>query len=346
MTDGFTITAKLGGGKQAAVKVQPDMDIKQVKELLAEPLGLAANENRLIFKGRITKNEDKVQTVGLAEGCVVHVLKTPEASKAATPSPAAPGPAASPPAAAPASAAPPNPMAGMAGMGGMGGLDMSQMAQMMQSMSGSGSGSGNLGAANPFAGIPPEMLAGMGGGAGFNPAMISQMLQNPQMQQMIGSLTRNPEMMSQMLRSNPLLSSMAQSNPMVQNLLNNPDQLSAMLSGGLPGAPPPAAAAAQAPPAGAADPLAGLLNDPNMMAQMQGMMNNPEMMRMMQQMGMGGMAPPANSNEPPETRFAMQLTQLEEMGFIDRAANLQVIQESHGDLDAAITKLITRGMGN
>lgn len=46
------------------------------------------------------------------------------------------------------------------------------------------------------------------------------------------------------------------------------------------------------------------------------------------------------SAEPPEVRFATQLTQLSTMGFQDRSANIQALTASGGDVNAAIERLI------
>ena len=45
-------------------------------------------------------------------------------------------------------------------------------------------------------------------------------------------------------------------------------------------------------------------------------------------------------------RFASQLQSLTDMGFIDRDANIAALQESDGDVNAAITRLLERGLGN
>eukprot|EP01069_Polyplicarium_translucidae_P012389 Polyplicarium_translucidae@DN5150_c0_g1_i1.p1 len=85
------------------------------------------------------------------------------------------------------------------------------------------------------------------------------------------------------------------------------------------------------------------------------MQQNPDLMRQaMQNMQGGGGFPPQGfdafrapaDNRPPEERFAVQLSRLEEMGFIDRAANLQCLTETGGDVDATVTRLLERGLGN
>jgi len=60
-----------------------------------------------------------------------------------------------------------------------------------------------------------------------------------------------------------------------------------------------------------------------------------------------GLTPPANAaaapTQPPEVRFADQLTQLEGMGFTDRAANLRALTASQGNVNAAVERLLSGG---
>jgi ubiquilin len=67
---------------------------------------------------------------------------------------------------------------------------------------------------------------------------------------------------------------------------------------------------------------------------------------MMAAMGGGGAFPPATtaaSTVPPEERFAVQLTKLSEMGFIDRDANIRALTASNGNVNAAIDRLLSGG---
>lgn len=60
-------------------------------------------------------------------------------------------------------------------------------------------------------------------------------------------------------------------------------------------------------------------------------------------MGMGAptTTPAApTTQEPPETRFAAQLTQLEAMGFTNRAANIEALTRTGGELNAAVDRLV------
>lgn len=49
----------------------------------------------------------------------------------------------------------------------------------------------------------------------------------------------------------------------------------------------------------------------------------------------------SQSSEPPETRFRAQLQRLEEMGFVDQAANIRALLASGGDVNSAIEILLS-----
>ena len=51
--------------------------------------------------------------------------------------------------------------------------------------------------------------------------------------------------------------------------------------------------------------------------------------------------PPAD----PATRFAPQLQQLQDMGFNDRERNIQALQQTGGNLNAAIDRLLSGALG-
>ncbi|CAG9476692.1 unnamed protein product [Plasmodium vivax] len=53
--------------------------------------------------------------------------------------------------------------------------------------------------------------------------------------------------------------------------------------------------------------------------------------------------PNVADNRPPEERYASQLLSLQEMGFIDNDANIQALQETGGDVNSAVTRLLEKG---
>ena len=129
---------------------------------------MAAEEMRLIFKGKILKDEQTLDEYKITDGLTIHLVKGKTAG-AKTEQPAASDSGASTNASAGAGAA----GAGI-GLGGAGGAQPNPFAM-----------GGGFGGANPYAGMgggfgggmPPGM--GMPGGQMPSPEMMQQMMQNP-----------------------------------------------------------------------------------------------------------------------------------------------------------------------
>lgn len=63
--------------------------------------------------------------------------------------------------------------------------------------------------------------------------------------------------------------------------------------------------------------------------------------QMMQQMFNVSQSSP-QAGQPPEARYQVQLSQLEQMGFTNREANIQALIETFGNVEAAIDRLLSR----
>ncbi|XP_071794279.1 ubiquilin-1-like isoform X2 [Asterias amurensis] len=65
------------------------------------------------------------------------------------------------------------------------------------------------------------------------------------------------------------------------------------------------------------------------------------MTQMLANLGGGGTTPQGSmAAQPPEVRFRLQLEQLSNMGFVDRARNIQALISTGGDVNAAIERLL------
>eukprot|EP00756_Hemistasia_phaeocysticola_P028610 Hpha_TRINITY_DN16185_c0_g2::TRINITY_DN16185_c0_g2_i1::g.5503::m.5503/K04523/UBQLN, DSK2; ubiquilin len=106
--------------------------------------------------------------------------------------------------------------------------------------------------------------------------------------------------------------------------------------------------------AGAAGGGGGMMNS----SAMRNLMSNPEIMgRLMQRVGgggMGGMGPGGFMNPAgfgaapqgdPEVQFASQLTQLADMGFHSREANIAALRASGGNVEIALSRLLGGNQG-
>lgn len=290
---------------------------------------LPANGMRLIFKGRILKDDDvALSSLGLDVGNTIHIVRNaPTAATSAVPAaPAAPvsNSSSSVPSSttAPSSTAPVDPFAAM-------GISADMLGQNTS-------------------GLPDAMFQNAANA--FNNPMMMEMAS--QMMQMPGF----SDMLTQQMRSDPHMQQLFQSNPMYEQMLSNPAfmrealsperfqqmvQMSRMFGGGNAAA----AGGNSSMPAGMPDmnalmaAMGGLGGAPGAQQQM------PDMSALMAAMG-GGLGGAVNDSRPPAERFATQLEQLQNMGFIDRDANLQALTETRGDVNEAITRLLDRGMGN
>jgi len=257
---------------------------------------------------------------------------------------------------------------------------------------------GVSGTAMPAAGMPGGM-SGMFNSPGMQ-SLMQQMMENPQLMQnmmnapytqsMFQNISSNPQLAEQIIVNNPLFagnpamqeqmrtmlpSFMTQmTNPEVQNLVTNPQAMSAMmqiqqgmeqlrqaapsfastlgLSGTLPptmnspsttGTTPATTAtttsstSSTAPRSGTGN-VAGQDAFSNLMA---------SMLTSLAGQGQGGLggsglgAPLGGSPaQPPEERYRSQLEQLAAMGFINREANLQALIATFGDVNAAVERLL------
>ncbi|KAJ2742659.1 hypothetical protein GGI20_004324 [Coemansia sp. BCRC 34301] len=198
-----TLNIKCSGEKRLELAVDDPQTTKvlQLKELIAEKIAdTPVASQRLIFAGRILKDEDTLGSYNVVEGSTVHMVKSGPKKQAANPQ-AARGAAitddsvveGTPPPPPPPAATSPQPTAG--GMFGMGD---------MASMFGAG---GDMGG-----------MAGM-----MTPERMEQMYSNPMVQQMMAQLSANPEMLRSMIESNPMIQQ--QLTPQMREMLANPEFL-------------------------------------------------------------------------------------------------------------------------
>jgi len=170
------------------------LSVAEFKGLVQNALNIPTEQQRLIYKGKILKDDSTLEQYDIQDGHTIHLVKSggskpqQSSSPAAASAPASGGQTPSfgfpQPSSAPSStgaAAPGNPLMGLGSM--MGG-DMSQMqSQLMQ-----------------------------------NPELMQQMLSSPMME----SLLSNPEMMTNLMLNNPQLQPMLDANPQIRHILSDP----------------------------------------------------------------------------------------------------------------------------
>lgn len=240
------------------------------------------------------------------------------------------------------------------------------------------SATGNTEGRSPSASTLPG-FAGMANSPGMQ-SLMQQMLDNPQLMQnmmsapytqsLIQQMTSNPALAEQMVVNNPLFASnpamqeqmrtmlptfLTQlNNPEVQNLVTNPQAISAMLQiqqgmeqlrqvapsfattlglGSLPTTLNPTAAA------GTTTETSGTTSTTSTAAPTS-RPNNDAFSNIMASMLTSLVGQEGNAQQPPEERYRSQLEQLTAMGFINREANLQALIATFGDVNAAVERLL------
>uniref|UniRef100_A0A3B0MZH3 Ubiquitin-related chaperonin, putative n=1 Tax=Theileria annulata TaxID=5874 RepID=A0A3B0MZH3_THEAN len=316
---GLNITVKVSGGETFTLDVEPEMTVLQLKEKCSDKANAPADKQRLIFKGRIIKDEEVLSALNVEDGNTIHLVRSGLK------------PASSPPTTTPTAttATAQNTTTPTTGenqpFGQVPGFNQDFMSQMFQG------GMGNL------PGMPE-----------LNPQSAAALLNSPVVQEMLTQISSNPELFRTLVESSPFLQPMMQQNPMFGQMLNNPELLRTLMRPGMLQAGLQMHQAMQQSnvnnqgngntptqnPPNTENPFANFQMPANMAGAMAG--TTP-----FQPTTMPFQAPPVDTR-PPEERFSSQLQSLQEMGFTDQAANLQALVQTNGDISAAIARLLNR----
>ncbi|KAJ2497233.1 hypothetical protein GGH96_005257 [Coemansia sp. RSA 1972] len=316
-----SVTIKSSGDTKLQLDVELSQTVLDLKTKIAGELDdTPVDRQRLIYAGRILKDEDKLEVYKIADGNTIHMVKS-GAKKAA---PAAAGAIQDSPAVSAPQQAPPQPQQPAGGMPGM-----ADMASMFSGIGGMG-GMPNMGG---MGGMPN--MGGMGGMPQMSPEMLEQMYSNPMVQQMMEQVYSNPELMRSMIDSNPMLQQ--QLTPQMRAMLDNPEFLRMATN------PEMMRAAAQFQSSmqqNSSQGGQGIYN-PWASTPSSGAPQNP-----FASMINSGMIPqpPAQteqaSQEPPEQRFSTQLQQLNDMGFWNKDQNIRALIKTSGNVNGAIELLL------
>ncbi|CAA7403458.1 unnamed protein product [Spirodela intermedia] len=207
-----TVHVRCSNGSKFSVLVSLDSTVRSFKAIVAEKSDVPAEQQRLIYKGRILKDEQTLESYGLEPDHTVHLVR---------------GSASSPPAAAPAGT---NTNASRAS------ADTQGTGRNAGPNEGGGFGGGIFGT-SLFPGLSP---AGLGGnapsglfGAGFPEfdQVQQQLTQNPNMMReimnlpAIQNLMNNPDLMRNLIMANPQMREIIDRNPDLAHILNDPSTL-------------------------------------------------------------------------------------------------------------------------
>ncbi|PWY88343.1 hypothetical protein BO70DRAFT_359782 [Aspergillus heteromorphus CBS 117.55] len=205
----ITFNIKSSNDAKYTLTLPASTTVSQLKEKLAaaEYADTPAERQRLIYSGRVLKDNESLATYKIKEGNTIHLVKSAasnqrQAQTAATTAPAA----------APAAGVPTNLAAGT-GNNPLAGLTGARYAG--------------------FAQLPGAGMFGPDGGMGPPPDTdtMLNMLENPQFQTAINEALQNPAMIDMMIQQNPVLRAMGPNarqmfqNPEVRRMLTDPNSI-------------------------------------------------------------------------------------------------------------------------
>jgi ubiquilin len=322
-SDIVTLNVKAHTEKNYKVETSLNITVAEMKNKIEAVSDIKAELQRLIYSGQVLRDERTLADYKIQNNHTIHLVAraVPQTQPAPQPQPqpqqAQPQP--QPQQAQPAPQGqqpqiPPNLFANLFG-------------QQAGQQGGQAQGQG-LGGQQPFPGLDPNVMLNM--------------LNNPMIQQSMNQLLQNPQLLQQMLMNNPMAAQLVNNNPVVQQLLNNPEVLQQMANPDLLNQVLRAQMAQQGVQQGAQQ---GQQIDFNQLFQQMGGLQ-----------GMGGLGPMANfgamyganlqqpgqpaNAQPPEERYAIQLQQLQDMGFNNRQVNLQALATTNGNVEAAVERLL------
>jgi len=180
-----------------------------------------------------------------------------------------------------------------------------------------------------------------------NLASMQQLMQNPAIQGYMRQVMSDPQLMQQMISSNPMMQQMVNSNPQMQQMLSNPQFLQMMTDpstinaalqmqsgmqqlqrniGGTPSASssPSSASSSSTSPSTSSTPAPSMDMFSQMFTQM-----------------MSGQQQQAQQTDWAQV-YSVQLQQMQDMGFINREANLAALRATDGNVNAAVERLLSQ----
>lgn len=339
----ITVVIKSSGEDKHEVLIALEATIAELKTAVAAATGVETERQRLIYSGKVLKDAETVASYNIKDGNALHLVKGPVKKQAASSSPT-PTPSAAPAAPAIAAGQPAfNPLAGLTDARYAGyNIPMPSLDQ--------------LGVNTDGMAMPSE-------------DQMSQMMDSPMFQESMRSMLSNPQMLDYLIEQSPQLRAMGPAaremlqSDYMRNMLTNPQAMRSMMdfqrsmgsmqSGNANAFPAPgnpngeqtpeqdtAASTAAAVPTGAAaaNPFASMFGagaaGANPFAAFGAGAGGP--------FGFGVPAePPVADTRPPEEMYAVQLGQLNDMGFFDFDQNVRALRRSGGRVEGALEMLLS-----
>ncbi|KAF5798513.1 putative Ubiquitin-like domain, Heat shock chaperonin-binding, UBA-like superfamily, ubiquilin [Helianthus annuus] len=200
-TDAVTVNIRCSNGTKFTVQASLESSVESFKSVVEQKCDIPSAQQRLIYKGRILKDDQTLKSYGMEADHTVHLVRgfVPATS---TPADAPPTRANTTPAAAEAGSVD----AGTTGGNGLGGSLFPGLG-----LSGLGGNGGLFGAGLPGLEQMQQQLT-------QNPNMMREIMDLP----LVQNLLNNPETMRNMMMSNPQMREIIDRNPELGHVLNDP----------------------------------------------------------------------------------------------------------------------------
>ncbi|WRT66922.1 uncharacterized protein IL334_003887 [Kwoniella shivajii] len=208
----ITITVKGPSELKLSITISPEKTVADLKESISAQSDVEKERQRLIYSGKVLKDEDAISTYKIQNGHTIHMVKG--AAKSATPAASSSTPAAS--GAGTSSALPRLPQMGTGLNVGSNPIDNVENIHH------------GLAGFNPFAGQPG--LDNMN-----DPNAMLGMMNNPEFLRSMTDMMSRPEVVDQIIAANPQLQSMGpqvremMASPFFRQMMSNPDTLRMMM---------------------------------------------------------------------------------------------------------------------
>ncbi|CAN6685142.1 unnamed protein product [Malus baccata var. baccata] len=205
---GEQINIRCSNGSKFSVRASLDSTVGAFKEVLSQNCDIPADQQRLIYKGRILKDDQTLTSYGLQADHTVHMVRA-FAAPASNPAP----PAANATSASPTTAPGVTRGVGSTEREGLQTPDLGASLLFGQGLNplGGGGGQGLFGAGLPeFEQVQQQLTQ--------NPNMMRDIMNMPAIQ----SLMNNPDLMRGLIMNNPQMRDIIDRNPELAHVLNDP----------------------------------------------------------------------------------------------------------------------------
>ncbi|KAJ7944067.1 Ubiquitin domain-containing protein [Quillaja saponaria] len=207
-----TINIRCSNGSKFSVQISLESTVGSLKEVVAQNYEIPADQQRLIYKGRILKDDQPLLSYGLEADHTVHLVRG-----VATAAPAAPATPAATTGATNTGNTNTNPNTRSAfpnDIGGLGGSGIGASLFPGLNINGMGGAGDLLGAGLPdFEQVQQQLSR--------NPNVMREIMNTPVVQ----NLMNNPDIMRNLIMNNPQMRDIIDRNPELAHILNDPSIL-------------------------------------------------------------------------------------------------------------------------